>query len=186
MGAMNRLSRWMVDRTTEGRARRTLDRLGMNLRIPEGARVLELGSGGGGMVALLQERYRPARLVGTDFDPVQVERAREFLSARWGAIPDSVELQSADASQLPFPDASFDFVFALVMLHHIDDHLSEYVRRPKALQEIRRVLAPGGRLVYSELVAREKVRGTLKDLGFAPEFVRSGWRSDLAIQRSPA
>ena len=183
MAEMHGFARWWVDRRTEARARRTLARLGAHLAVPADARILELGSGGGGMLALLQERFRPARLIGTDFDLFQVTVAQRFLTARWGSIPPSVEVRPADALAVPFPDGSFDLVFALLMLHHVEARHRDFVRRPRALAEIRRLLAPGGRLVYSEIFGRDDLRRELERLGFVPEFVRAGWRSDLAIYR---
>jgi len=183
MAQMNRFSRWLVNRRTEARGRRVLTKLGASLRIPSSAAVLELGTGGGGLLALLQDRFRPAWVVGTDFDPAQVETARGFLTHRWGSLPPSVELRTADALQLPFKDGSFDFVFAMMMLHHVEEHLREYKRRPQALKEVRRVLRPGGVLVYSEILRRSEIRATLGELGFHPEFTRRGWRTDLGVYR---
>ena len=186
MAEMGWFGRWMVNVSTSSRARRVLGDLGSHLTVPEGAHVLELGMGGGGLVALVQERYHPARLVGTDFDPAQVAATNARLRRRWGTIPAGVATQVADALALPFPDASFDFVFAIAMLHHVEAHHTEYSQRPRALAEIRRVLRPGGRLVYSDLFRREEIRRSLAELGFREEFLRSGWRHDLAIYRAPS
>lgn len=186
MAEMNRWSRWLVNRRTESRARTALAKVGPHLPLSPGACILELGSGGGGMVALLQERYQPMRLVGTDFDPAQVAAATKFLKERWGVLPPAVRIEVADALALPFPDASFDVVFAMLMLHHVEEHHTEFVRRPRALKEIARVLRPGGRLVYSELFRKADIRKVLSELGFTPEYVRAGWRSELAVYRSPA
>ncbi len=185
MARMNRFERWLINRRTETRARRVLARLGPALTLVPAARVLELGAGRGGLIGLLNERFHPAQIVGTDFDPEQVDAAREFLLARWGAIPASVELRTADALKLPFPDASFDVVFAMMMLHHVEEHHAEYRRRPAALAEIRRVLRPGGRLVYSEMFRRAEIRASLVELGFTQQFLRSGWRHDLAVYQAP-
>jgi SAM-dependent methyltransferase len=186
MAQMNRFGRWLVNRRTEARGRRVLSKLGDALHVPSSATVLELGTGGGGLLALLQDRYRPARLVGTDFDPAQVEAARGFLTRRWGSLPPSVELRRADALQLPFEDGCFDLVFAMMMLHHVEEHLTEYKRRPQALKEVRRVLRPGGALVYSEIMKRPEIRASLADLGFRPEFAHKGWRADLGIYLRPS
>lgn len=186
MAKMNRVGRWLVNRRTVSRARRVLRRLGSNLRLTEGSAVLELGAGGGGLVALVEEQFRPARLVGTDFDPDEVEASRAFLARRWNQIPSSVEVRQADAFSLPFPDGSFDCVFAMMMLHHVEEHPSEYARRPRALQEVRRVLRPGGLFVYSDIFRRGEIRRTLSDLGFVQRYLRSGWRSDLAVYQAPA
>ena len=185
MAKMNRLERWLVNRRTEARARRTLDRLGTNLRILPGARVVELGGGAGGMLAQLYERYHPAQLVGTDFDADQISVARGYLTARWGALPAAIELRTADALDLPFPEGSFDVVVALMMLHHVEEKVAQYARRPRALLEVRRVLRPGGQFVYSDFSRRRELRRSLADLGFTPQFLRSGVRVDLAIFRAP-
>ena len=185
MAKMNWFERWMVNRRTGSRARRVVAILGPHLTLDSASRVLELGSGGGGLLAVLHERYHPARLVGTDFDPDQVRAAEQFLIGRWGSLPASVELRPADALALPFPDRSFDYVFAMAMLHHVEEHLADYSRRPQALQEIRRVLRPGGILVYSDMFRREEIRRTLDELQYAQLFLHSSWRWDSAIYRSP-
>jgi len=185
MSEMHGFARWWINRRTETRARRSLRVLGDHLVLPPAARILELGCGGGGMLAQLQERFRPARLVGTDFDPMQVEVARTFLARKFGAVPASVELRPGDALQIPFPDASFDAVFAMEMLHHVEAGHHDYVRRPQALREIRRVLLPGGLLVYSEFSRRPETRATLAELGFVTVFLRSSWRVDHSICRRP-
>lgn len=71
----------------------------------------------------------------------------------------------------------------MMMLHHVEEHFREYARRPKALMEIRRILRPGGALVYPDISRRSEIREILSDLGFAQEFLRSGWRRDLGLFR---
>jgi SAM-dependent methyltransferase len=181
MAEMPRFSRWLVNRRTGQRARRALARLGDHLQLPPSARVLELGSGGGGMLALLQEQFHPELLVGTDYDVRQVDAARNYLASKWGAIPDTVQLQAADALGLPFGQGSFDVVFGMMMLHHVEDHHGDFQHRPQAIREIRRVLSPGGLFVYSEFSRREAVRSELARAGFVARFLRSDWRKDIGI-----
>jgi ubiquinone/menaquinone biosynthesis C-methylase UbiE len=95
-------------------------------RYAPSARVLELATGRGGLSALVQERYHPSRLVVTASDPDQIETARALLSRRFGFLPASIEFRQAGVTTLPFDDRSFDCVFALIMLHHVGVHLSEY------------------------------------------------------------
>ena len=185
MAEMTRFGKWLVNRRTESRARRVLGQLGDSFSIPPTAHVLELGSGGGGLLALIHERFHPAQLIGTDYDPAQVEAAVTFLQGRWGSLPPSLTVRQADALALPFPDASFDYVFAMLMLHHVEERHTDYVRRPTALKEIRRVLRPASALVYSDFSRRAEIRRTLSELGFTQVALHSGWRHDLGVFRTP-
>jgi SAM-dependent methyltransferase len=87
-------------------------------------RVLDIGAGAGDLnVYALKGRAR--QIVGIDLDPRVV--ANPLLDAGL----------NADVYALPFRDASFDVVFCIYVLEHID--------RPHALtSEIKRVLRPGG------------------------------------------
>jgi SAM-dependent methyltransferase len=87
---------------------------------------LDLGCGGGGTLASLAGRCR--RAVGLDLRPEQLAGLRQRLPQAW--------LARADAATLPFADASMDLVTAFDLLEHVDDGA--------ALEEIRRVLCPGG------------------------------------------
>jgi SAM-dependent methyltransferase len=71
---------------------------------------------------------------GVDVNPHMLAIAR--------AAAPGVEWRAADAAELPFPDASFDCVLCQQGLQYFAD-------RPAALREMRRVLAPGGRLGLS-------------------------------------
>jgi len=185
MGEMNPVSRYFVNFSTTRRAVHVLNALETGFRLPPSSRVLELGAGRGGLSALLQERYRPSHLTVTDFDPHQVDAARRYLTQRFGSLPSTIELRQADAKALPFDDRAFDCVFAIMMLHHVEDHHSEYLLRPIALKEIRRVLSTGGNLVYMDFSRTEELRGTLSELGFTCLFRRRRWpRRELAVFRS--
>jgi ubiquinone/menaquinone biosynthesis C-methylase UbiE len=108
--------------------------------------VLELGSGSGAMAAELLRRFPDVRLTATDYDDSMVEAARDALSE----FGDRVDVRQADASQLPFPDESFDAVVSFIMLHHV-------IAWEKAVAEAVRVLRAGGRLIGFDLLAN---RGT--------------------------
>jgi SAM-dependent methyltransferase len=99
-----------------------------------GRRILDAGCGAGPIFAELRDRG--AILTGIDKSSGMLEQARQRLGA-------SADLQVADlASPLPFPDAAFDDVIASLVLHYLEDW------RP-TLAELRRVLAPGGRLIVA-------------------------------------
>jgi ubiquinone/menaquinone biosynthesis C-methylase UbiE len=104
--------------------------------------ILEIGSGSGAMAAELLERFPDVRVTATDYDDSMVEAAWDRLQA----FGDRVDVKQADATQLPFPDESFDAVVSFIMLHHVVDW-------EKALAEAARVLRPGGRLLGFDLLA---------------------------------
>jgi ubiquinone/menaquinone biosynthesis C-methylase UbiE len=99
-----------------------------------GMRLLDCGCGQGSITVGLAQAVAPGEVVGLDVDPDQVARARAH--ARDAGV-ENVSFDTGDAYALPFPDASFDAVFA--------NQLLVWVARPAAvLREFRRVLKPGG------------------------------------------
>ena len=99
-----------------------------------GMQVRDVGCGPGSITLGLAEVVAPGEVVGIDIQPSQVQRARDLACERGIA---NVRFEVGDGTRLPFPDHSFDAVFA----HAVLLHLSEPVR---ALAEMRRVLRPGG------------------------------------------
>lgn len=105
-------------------------------RLPPGSLILETGCGlGNDGLELLRSGYC---LVETDVSPGQLAEARR-LHRESGFGERSLHLL-ADASRLPFADASFDGILMVASLHHLPDPAG-------ALAEARRVLRPGGLLV---------------------------------------
>lgn len=105
-------------------------------------RTLEIGSGTG----LNLEHYPNlvTELVLTEPDPHMADRLRRRLAASTPPVP-SVEVVEADARELPFEDATFDTVVSTLVLCSVPDP-------HRAVAELGRVLAPGGRLLYVEHV----------------------------------
>ena len=93
------------------------------------AHVLEVGCGTGVMAEQIAA-LPGVTLIATDFSP----RFVELTAAR------GVDARQADICYLPFDDASFDVVYAGWMLYHVRD-------LERALNEVRRVLKPGGTFV---------------------------------------
>jgi ubiquinone/menaquinone biosynthesis C-methylase UbiE len=120
-------------------------------------RVLELGVGVGA-----NWQYLPPGIAytGIDPDPYMLERARKHAAER----DEPRDLRQAPAEDLPFPDASFDTVLVTLTLCSVEDPV-------RALAEARRVLKPGGRLVFVEHVRPDgRVRGHLAD------WITPAWR----------
>ena len=99
-----------------------------------GLRVLEIGCGLGTDGAQFAE-------AGADYTGVDLtEAAVELARRRFELFDLPGTFKTADAENLPFPDESFDLVYSHGVLHHTPE-------TGKAIQEIHRVLRPGGRAV---------------------------------------
>jgi SAM-dependent methyltransferase len=113
-----------------------LDRVWTALGLRRGARLLDAGCGTGQFA--LAFAARGATVTGVDVSPEMIRRAQAH--ARERGIP--VRWRTADIAQLDEPAASYDAVFARMLLPFVPDV-------PAMLRELRRVLAPGGRLLAS-------------------------------------
>ena len=98
--------------------------------------MLEVGLGYGTLAEALARMG--ADYHGLDIAAGPVEMARHRLAGVPGGRPGQV--QQGSVLELPFPDASFDLLASIGCLHHTGDLFG-------AIQEVRRVLRPGGRLV---------------------------------------
>lgn len=117
-------------------ALRTVEKEGAFLlpHIKSGMRVLDVGCGPGSITIGFAKLVAPGEVLGIDLQPSQVAKA-QALSVSRGI--ENVHFETADIYKLPFPDNSFDSVFANSVLNHL--------RKPiEALKEIRRVLRPDG------------------------------------------
>ena len=104
--------------------------------VQKGNRVLDVGVGTGILAeygAHLAREY-----VGVDYSGAMLEKAARKLAER---RVENVRLCWGDASRLNFDDGVFDAVVSSFAIVHIDPD-----ERPRALKEMARVLAPGGRL----------------------------------------
>jgi ubiquinone/menaquinone biosynthesis C-methylase UbiE len=109
-------------------------------KLDPGARVLEVGTGVGAVLAVLGEEFPGVRLTGVDIEPKQLEFARGHLE-RAGV---EATLVKADAVALPFDGESFDHVWMMWFLEHVADPVG-------VLREARRVLVRGGAITAIEV-----------------------------------
>jgi len=104
------------------------------LKVPDGARVLDVGAGTGVAALLALESAGPGALVvalDCSLGMLRVAQKKGLLWLTAGAVPG-----------LPFPDATFDVVLANFVLSHIAAYQT-------ALVDMARVLRPAGRLGFS-------------------------------------
>ena len=116
------------------------------LEVKEGMKVLDVGSGFVSLPPLWMAAERKAVVTAVDIKPyTQTNRKHiEDLKKRIDIPADNLQILSADAANLPSPDGSFDRVSAISFLEHLESFADALV-----MQELGRVLKPGGFLVLS-------------------------------------
>jgi ubiquinone/menaquinone biosynthesis C-methylase UbiE len=108
------------------------------LNLGPGDRMLDVGCGTGAAVRIAATTAESA--VGVDLSSAMIARGRELADE----LPNA-ELLEADAEALPFADHAFTAVLCTTSLHH-------YPHPDRALGEMSRVLAPGGRIAVADMV----------------------------------
>jgi ubiquinone/menaquinone biosynthesis C-methylase UbiE len=131
----------------ERRARITGERL---LALRPGERVLEIGSGPGeSLVAFARTAGHDGHVVGLDLAPSMHRVATKRLGNE-GAAPGEVALVLGDGAALPLRGQTFDATFACFTLELFDTP-----ELPVVLDELRRVVRPGGRVVVVALTTTD-------------------------------
>lgn len=113
-------------------------------------RVLDLGCGTGALLAQMSDRWPAGTYTGLDLSSEMVAVAKDRLSGRATVL-------QGDAEYLPFPDRSFQVVVCCDSFHH-------YPSPGRALEQIHRVLEPGGVFLLADATAPAGVRWLLNRL----------------------
>lgn len=137
---LNRLGRAVLNSGARARAQREvvlprLERLGGDLH---GCGVLEVGCGRGTGAEAVLDRWKGVDIDAVDADPTMVRLARARLAGR-------ARVRLSDMTALDVPSASYGAVVDLGALHMEPLWTT-------ALREVHRVLVPGGRLLFEEIV----------------------------------
>ena len=126
-----------------------------------GLRVLELGCGTGHRLEGLSRDHPDFCLYGLDITPLMVQTARQVRSA-------DISFMVGDCLNVPFTDGQFDAIIIYDVLHHLVMETKDRsdLLRATGLQELTRLLAPGGSIVLEEVC------------------VNTGWRAKLIFMLS--
>ena len=139
---LNWAERWVVNnpfRVMEQRVETKLfERMGP---LAPGATILEIGCGRGAGAGLIRQKFRPFRLLAQDLDPQMVNMAGRYLQ---NVAAGPIDLSVADAADIPLKNECIDAVFGFGFLHHVPVW-------QRALNEIVRILKPGGGYYFEEL-----------------------------------
>jgi ubiquinone/menaquinone biosynthesis C-methylase UbiE len=133
-----------------------MQRIEREAQILRGKHLLEVGCGMG--YDSLEFLKRGVRVTATDLTENAVRIARRHFEVE-GARPEAVQVENA--LKLSFPDESFDAVWANGVLHATSD-------TQRAIDEVRRVLKPGGRAIISHFYRRPSWMWVVHRLGREP------------------
>jgi ubiquinone/menaquinone biosynthesis C-methylase UbiE len=114
-------------------------------RIQPGEQILEVGCGTGTLTLAAAAKAGPqSQAAGIDIAPDMIETARR-KALKAGL---QVQFQVGRIEAIPFPDSQFDLVLSSLMLHHIHGDAA----KQQGMQEMLRVLKPGGRLLIVDVI----------------------------------
>jgi SAM-dependent methyltransferase len=132
-------------------------------------RVLDVGCGRGLLLVGAAKRTAAGHATGIDVwskeDMAGNSEAATRRNLELENVAGRCTLVSTGAQEMPFPDASFDVVVSNLCLHNIYDRPT----RQRALQEIARVLRPGGVALISDYKLTGEYAAKLRELGLATE-----------------
>jgi len=117
-----------------------------------GGKIIDVGCGFGATNLALAQRFPDSDILGIDLSEPLLDIAVE--AAKEANLSGRVRFEPADVQQIPYPENTFDVAININMLHLVDDPI-------RMLNEIERVLVPGGYLFISDL--RRSLLGYVED-----------------------
>lgn len=135
-------------------SRRTVAAMADHLQsIAAHSRVIDLGGAYGGSPRYLADRFG-CQVVSLNLSEVQNERARQ--QTREAGLDDKVTIADGNFEDIPYDDASFDVAWSQDSFLHSGD-------RGRVMEEVKRVLRPGGELIFTDpMQTEDAARETLQ------------------------
>jgi SAM-dependent methyltransferase len=128
--------------------------------------VLDAGCGRGLLLNEAAKHLPNGKAIGIDLWQTVDQSGNKpevtMQNARAEGVADRVEVKTGDMRELPLPDASVDAVVASMSIHNIPGKEG----RAKAIQEIHRVLKPGGQIALLDFMATDEYLSMLQLLGW--------------------
>jgi SAM-dependent methyltransferase len=147
-----------------------------NLRLRGDETLLDMGCGRGAVLLAAAKLLPNGRATGVDIwraDQTHNAEQNTLRNAEIEGVADRVEVRTADITDLPFDDDSFDVIVSSLVVHNIPSADA----RAKAIGEAARVLRPGGRLAIVDIFYTNHYAKKLRQLGWTDVRRRNlGWR----------
>jgi arsenite methyltransferase len=144
---------------------RVRDRLVAALALSGHERVLDAGCGRGLALIACAKKLTTGRAVGIDLwaakDLSNNNPEATLANAAAESVAERVDVETGDITKLPFPDASFDAVVSMTVIHNIRSR----DLRDRALNELMRVLKPDGRIAIFDLLHTPRYAEVLRNAG---------------------
>jgi ubiquinone/menaquinone biosynthesis C-methylase UbiE len=143
------------DKLASRHARRLYARVASDVAaagLPDGARVLDVGTGPGRVPLAIAEAAPAVRVDGIDLSEEMIEYAQHLAAD--ADLQDQVRFTVDDVAQLRFPDDTFDLVVSTLSQHHWAD-------REAGIRELLRVTKPTGQIwIYDIRFALRRATAT--------------------------
>ena len=136
------------------------------VKVQDGWTMLDVGCGGGFTIRRLLKRSKDAQVYGIDISEESVTKARQVNAE---VLDKQVYVTQGSAEQLPYNDEMFDLVTAVETVYF-------WPNLPDCLQEVRRVLKPGGKFaIMVEVVDSDSKWTSIVDgmTAYTPEQLKT-------------
>jgi arsenite methyltransferase len=151
---------------------RLIDELGLH----GDEQILDVGCGRGTLLMIAAQHLTTGKAFGIDIWKRSDQSGNSIQAtdrnSKAEGVEDRVELRTADMTSLPFEDNSFDLVVSNLAIHNVSKE-----KRDIAIQEVVRVVKPGGRVMIADIMGASQYVRKLKSLGINNVTERDlGWR----------
>jgi len=153
--AYNRVNRWPQFKLLRRMVIRELKR-----HHPQGV-IMDIGCGPGYLITSMAKSFPDLHIIGLDVSEEMLQLAHDNIEQQ--GLTGNIILSQGDIKELPFENASIDFIISTASMHH-------WLHPDMAIQEIYRVLKPGGQFLIFD-VRRDSHRSFYWLLRFTTRFI---------------